>query len=219
MDLLIHALRIRRQLFLRFLTKFQQIVLAAALFVGVATFGIANNASAHVLRQANGTISGVLHIPLSDQPRAGEPSKLNVTFGDKENKFSLVNCICTMTIKQYGKILQTIELKPQMAGAALTSSSTYEFPSLGAFDIIVHAKAKAGEFREFNLAYDVDVESDARAGSTEVVRQDTSPIFLLGAGTLAGIAVFAVAGARDSGRYRPAPIKTAVPKKEPSGKK
>ncbi|MDL2363009.1 MAG: hypothetical protein QFB86_01345 [Patescibacteria group bacterium] len=163
-------------------------------------------ASAHVLKQ-NGNISGVLHVPPTDEPAAGVDTTLYVAFADKSHAFNLTDCECELHIEQNGKNIHEEPIKPQLAGSTLTSQNMFNFPAIGSYVIEVHGHAKNGQFSDFGLAYTVRVTTDSRSSAPVARNQNTTAIGIISIGVLAGIGVFGVAGARDSGRYRKSPNK------------
>lgn len=185
---------------MRFAKSARYLTVGTLLVFGTA-LSLQSNAGAHVLRQGNG-ISALLHIPPIDQPRAGETTDLYVSFGDKNKTFNLQNCRCTVAIEKEDKVLTKLPLKPTLPGATQEGMVTYTFPSVGTYDLAIEGSAVNGQFSKFALPYDVQIASDINVSSTMHKRNINPEIAMISAGLLLGIAVFAVAGARDSGRYR-----------------
>ncbi|MDB5170988.1 MAG: hypothetical protein JWO35_682, partial [Candidatus Saccharibacteria bacterium] len=132
--------------------------LALVLLLAVSVAG--GVAQAHVSKQNNG-ISAELHIPPGDSPKAGEPTRIRISFEDKKGSFRLQDCDCKINLEQSGKVLQTSILEPATKGATLDSFSTITFPRVGVYDIVVTGSSKNGAFPSFKLDYQVRVASGA----------------------------------------------------------
>ncbi|MGC1176474.1 MAG: hypothetical protein WA843_00225 [Candidatus Saccharimonadales bacterium] len=164
-----------------------------------ALFLIGSNgvARAHVLKQDNG-ISGVLHIPPEDNPEAGQPTTLEVSFGDAKNAFSLQHCDCRALVKNNGQLVRTAALRPALAGATLNATTSVQFPVIGVYDVIVEGVPKDGTFHAFQLDYLVRVvggtPSDA-SGSTG------SSVVIVGVGSLIVLCMVAYSAIQRGGRY------------------
>lgn len=186
------------------MAKVSQVILSASLVL-LVMIGASGISRAHELEQDTG-ISGVLHIPPVDEPKAGQQTQLFVSFGDKLDRFNLTDCNCTMTFEKGGKTLQTVPLRPQIAGATLASVTDYEFPSAGDYGISVKGHATNEQFPDFSLPYDVTVENSAENGALSTKKNNSSSVGLLGVGAIALIGVFCYAGIKDGGRYRQQPL-------------
>lgn len=154
-------------------------------------------AQAHVLREDHG-ISGVLHMPPSDEPRANESTDLYISFGDKTGALNLADCNCNLQVSKDGNQLATVPLRPR---AKLSAAGTYTFPTVGVYDVVATGTPKNSAFPAFRLTYIVRVASDVRT-TASLERKNSNTVFLIVSfGVLAGIALLANAGLRDSGRY------------------
>lgn len=152
---------------------------------------------AHVLREDHG-ISGVLHMPPSDEPRANEPTSLNISFGDKNGTLNLADCNCNLQVSKDGKDLAKVPLKPQ---AKLSAAGTYTFPAIGVYDVVVTGTPRNSAFPTFQLTYIVRVASDVRTTASLERKNSNTVLLIVSFGVLAGIALLANAGMRDGGRY------------------
>lgn len=166
--------------------------LGLAIAVGLFTFLLApvttGQVAAHVLKQDH-DISGVLHIAPDDAPVAAEPTVLDVSFGDAKNAFNLTNCDCQVMVKKDTRAVQTVTLRPSLAGSTLNSTATVQFPVIGVYDVIVRGSAKDGSFPAFQLDYPARVATTAggsRASSNNVII-----VVIIGLGGLAILSLFA----------------------------
>lgn len=180
----------------------QYVTLLVLALVMVITVTSAGTASAHVLKQNNG-ISGVLHIPPDDNPKAGEVTTLGISFGDKPGAFSLQDCDCSVAIAQNGKTLQTVTPAPALAGATLDSYSKVTFPSIGVYDIVATGSSKSGAFAKFTLDYVVRVATDVNGGAVPVAKSTSVTPIIIGLGSFGLIAVVAYGAIGQGGRYTP----------------
>jgi hypothetical protein len=190
----------------------RSVLALAAVLVALPGIGL-GTASAHVLKQSNG-ISGVLHIPPDDNPKAGEVTTLGISFGDKTGAFGLQDCDCKVAIAQDGKTLQTVVPVPALEGATLDSYSKVTFPKVGVYDVVATGTSKTGAFPTFKLDYAVRVASAAGgdlASTTASSSTNLTPI-IIGLGTFALIAVVAYGAIGQGGRYAPEPVKTKSPR-------
>ena len=67
-----------------------------------------------------------------DDLHAGQPTELDVSFGNEANTFSLPDCNCRIVVKGNGRVLQTVTPEPYIAGATLDSKATVRFPAAAA---------------------------------------------------------------------------------------
>lgn len=190
-------------------------ILVAGLVLVTGLVAQPGSASAHVLRQNNG-ISGVLHIPPNDDPTAGVPTKLGVSFANKTRNFSLQDCNCTVALQLDGKTVQTATPTPALAGATLDSFSTVTFPQVGVYTVHVTGSSKTNVFPDFTLDYPVRVATDARGGMANVTKTSNGSMtpIIIGLGSFALIAIVAYAAIGEGGRYAPAPepVKSRPPR-------
>jgi hypothetical protein len=147
----------------------------------IATIGIPGLAAAHIHKQDNG-ISGELHIPPEDKPQAHQPTELDIVFGDAANKFSLPDCNCQLSVKQNGRVRQTVQLQPYTSGATFDSKATVQFPAAGVYEVVVQGSAKDGMFQAFQLDYSVSVAANS-ADITSAPHKRTA-LLVIAAGSL-----------------------------------
>lgn len=114
--------------------------------------------SAHELKISNGT-SAVLHVLPDDQPVAGQSSEMDFSFGASKSGFELSACDCgvDVTMDEGKTLVKKLPLTPSAPGATLTSVVPITFTKPGVYDVLVHGKARAGQFKDFSLKYDVTV--------------------------------------------------------------
>ncbi len=173
----------------------------------MAGFGTTGLAAAHVLKQDNGT-SGVLHIPPEDNPQAGQPTELDIAFGNQANAFSLQDCVCKVMIKSNDQVLQTVQLEPYASGATLDSKATVRFPAAGVYDVIISGSAKDGRFHAFQLNYLVRVTGVANAPGTN----NGASVIIISAGSLIILAMIAYSAVKAGQRYQRKPAKPPINK-------
>lgn len=110
--------------------------------------------SAHQL-ETDGTIGAVLHVDPSDDPIATKPSAFYFEFQDRDGKFQIANCLCTVVVSENGKQLDS----EQLAASSLTTSSfTYAFPEKGVYEVqVIGVPQPADAFQPFSLKYSIRV--------------------------------------------------------------
>lgn len=155
-------------------------------------------ASAHVLKEGQG-VSAVLHIPPEDNPVAGQPTELDISFGDKNNNFSLLDCSCQLLIVSGGKVLQKLVPSSALSGATLDSVVTAQFPHVGVYHIIISGSAKDDKFNDFKLDYSVRVASDTNG--TAMKNGNGDEALVVGSGGLIILALLAYRGIVRGGRF------------------
>ncbi len=188
------------------------------ILASVFVFIISGTASAHVLKTSNG-VSGVLHIPPDDNPPAGQPVKLGITFASANHSFNLANCDCSAVVKNNGTAIQTMALRPALDGATVDAEATVEFPAANVYDVFVKGSAKDGSFSAFQLDYVVRV-SGVPAGSQVSASRKGGDILVISAGSLAVLGLVAYTTISYGGRYQPKPAAKPDGKKVPtSGRK
>jgi hypothetical protein len=153
-------------------------------------------ASAHVLKENNG-MSAVLHVPPEDNPIAGEPTELNIAFGDKANAFSLMNCDCQVHIQSDGKTLQTLPAAPALRGATQDSAVNTTFPEGGLYHIIVTGSSRNDSFKNFRLDFLLKVSDDSAHAS-----KPSSEIIIISSGSLIILVMIAYTSISSGGRYK-----------------
>jgi hypothetical protein len=161
-------------------------------------FGAPAVATAHVLKQNNG-ISAVLHIPPEDNPTTGQPTELDIAYGDKTGAFSLMNCDCQVMITSGSKVVQTIKADPALKGATLDSAVTVTFPTAGPYHVIATGKSKDGSFRSFKLDYLIRTSMPASAISAD---KPSAEIIIISAGSLIILAMLAYTSISFGHRYQ-----------------
>jgi hypothetical protein len=165
----------------------------------IVVFGTTSLASAHVLKQDNG-IDGILHIPPEDNPEAGQPTEMDEAFSDQQNRFSLPDCDCMMSVMSNGKVLQKVALQPYFSGSTLDSKATVQFPSIGIYNVSVTGSAKDHKFPNFTLDYLVRVA--VNANGTGATANDGGDVLIIGVGALAILGLFAYTGISAGERYK-----------------
>lgn len=163
----------------------------ASMFVGVLPV------SAHVLKKDNG-VAGVLHIVPDDNPIAGEPTKIGISFSNTQS-FDLGSCNCNVMVQDAGRILQTKQLVPAQEGATLESAATLTFPSMKVYDIVVVGSAKDGSFKDFKLVYSTRIASNTSGVQTS--HGDSSQIIVAAIGSLLILAMVAANNVWQGDRY------------------
>lgn len=109
-------------------------------------------------------IGVVLHVDPVDDPIAGKPSSFFFDFDDRDNKFSLDHCHCTVTIRQNGITLVSEQLRETNISAA---SATYTFPATGVYQIVVNGVPQPqNAFQPFTVSYDIHVNRQVTANLT-----------------------------------------------------
>jgi hypothetical protein len=172
------------------------------MMVSVMLLATGGTASAHVLKEDQG-VSAVLHIPPDDSPAAGEPTELDLSFGDDAHTFSLPDCNCQVIITQGTRtVLRTVP-KPAVEGATLDSIITVTFPEIGVYNVGVTGSAKQGTFHSFKLNYVVRVATVANG--TRTAAGHGGEIAIVGLGSIAILSLLAYTNLHARGRDRPKP--------------
>lgn len=168
---------------------------------------------AHELKNKNG-LSSVLHIAPVDNPKAGEPTKIFVSFADEKNVFNLQNCDCKLGLEQNEKAVQTVPLLPTIPGATVEALASLTFPQVGEYRVVVEGTARDQAFASFRLEYPVRVATaiDGASLPAKSVAQAQSGLIVLtlAAGSLAVLAMIAFISITYRGRYMSVarPVKT-----------
>jgi hypothetical protein len=138
--------------------------------------------SAHIL-ETSGSIGGVIHIDPDDDPIVGLPSTLMFELKDKENKFELQQCDCSV------KIFKNDELIHQ---ELLSSNSLpFIFPEKNIYRIEVSGNPKNQEFSPFHLSYSVRVSREDSANHPQAQQSTSNLIFPL-LMAVGGVVLFAL---------------------------
>lgn len=177
-----------------------QRVTQSLILIMLLVIASSGSVSAHVLKQNNG-ISAVLHVPPEDNPTAGEKVELNIAFGDKTNKFNLMNCNCKVLIQSDGQTINTYDTKPALEGATEAGSVDTVFPKPGIYHVLVTGQSTNDSFQTFRLDYTLRVSADSanRANS----KKPTTEIAIIGVGSILIIGMFAYNGISFGERYKP----------------
>ncbi len=195
----------------------KQSLLSLTLVLVLTTAATSNVAQAHVLKR-NNDISGVLHIPPNDDPKAGEVTIIGVSFADKKGAFSLQDCDCKVELEHNDKVLQTTIPEPALAGATLDSYSKITFPRVGDYHIHASGASKTGAFSSFDLEYQVHVASGVGvAAATKPVSSKSNngaTMLIISIGSFFALAMVAIVAIGRGGRYKT----VTVPSKKPTGK-
>jgi hypothetical protein len=154
-------------------------------------------ASAHVLKENNG-ISAVLHMPPDDDPVAGRPVELDLSFGDDSGHFSLLLCDCELQVSGNGRTIYRAAPRPAVNGANLDSFTMVTFPAAGAYDLHVSGTPRGGNFRPFKFDYVIRVTNPADASS----QGQGLAVLIISAGSLAILVLIAQNGISSGDKYK-----------------
>ena len=136
--------------------------------------------------ETDGNISATLHINPGDDPVYDEPAELIFEFNDKDGRFNIAGCECTVIITEAGKELYNEALVPYNQNlSSLHGRLAFIFPAPDVYQVVVTGKPQAGQqFQAFSLTYNVRVAREP----SRLVR--LTPHFLhLGAGGVFGAVV------------------------------
>lgn len=123
---------------------------------------------AHIL-ESEGSVGAVLHINPDDDPLANNESIIYLEFKDKNNRFQLQNCDCTVTVLKSGEKIHTQSLTPTN-DTENTGTFNYIFPEKNIYKIKVTGKPYQGNsFEDFTFTYDIRV---ARENSDNLTRDN-----------------------------------------------
>ncbi len=167
------------------------------LCIGVS---ISPKVSAHVLKQNNGT-SVILHILPDDNPAAGKPQELDMSFGGSKSGFSLPDCSCMIEIKDSGKSLMRLPLQPAAPGATQTAKISVTFPKAAAYNIIITGASKDGHFLPFKLEYLQRVTPDPALNLTTDNSAAKQEVGLVSIAAIIILFMIALNVVRQSARY------------------
>lgn len=133
---------------------------------------------AHIL-ETDRAISAVMHIDPDDTPTAGSQSALEFEIQDKTGKFSLVNCNCTVSIQEEGKVIYSHTITKQPLPYSFAKPDTYTI-------ILAGFPKTMDAFQRFRLVYTATVEKQP-SFFTQIINFFGRHIFhlLLGVGILA----------------------------------
>lgn len=145
--------------------KEMKLLMAVVCCLAVVTS--AGVASAHVLKQSNG-ISAVLHVTPDDKPVTGQPTKLELAFGDTRDAFSLPDCDCRVSIA-HDETVVFAHPKLQTTGT-LSGVATFTFTKPALYDVLIDGHSRDGAFPDFHLDYDVEV---AQGKTTSIEKRRT----------------------------------------------
>lgn len=109
----------------------------------------------------DGSIGVVLHVDPDDDPIANQNATFHFDFQDRENKFQLDHCQCTVVVMQDGKELASAPLTPATLSIA---SYSYTFLAKGVYAIEVIGVPQPGDaFQPFTVRYSQRVARDGTA--------------------------------------------------------
>ena len=169
-----------------------RLTLLQFLMLGIIVTLVPGLAAAHVLRQDHG-VAAELHIPPDDHPIAGQPTRLEVSFGDSQDVFKLTDCTCRLQVFASGKTIQSRILEPAQPDSTLDSTTTVQFPSIATYQVVITGNSKTGRFSNFTLDYPVRVAASTTSPSPASSTADK--ILLIGTGVLV-VTVLVAAGVR-----------------------
>lgn len=152
---------------------------------------------AHELEQDNG-ISAVLHIPPDDNPVAAKKTQINIAYGDKNKKFSLKKCSCTISVVRNEHVLSSVPARPALPGSSLDSAVEVVFPSKGQYEIRASGKAIDNSFAEFQVEFPVKITQS----SIDTKAKAAFAIMILAAGTILINIVIAYSFISKGNRYK-----------------
>ncbi len=142
-------------------------------------------ASAHQLA-TDKNIGVVLHVDPNDNPIATQSSGFYFDFSDRDNKFQLASCLCSVSIKQNGQELTTEQLSSTNLS---TASFQYVFPTPGVYQVqVVGVPQSAHSFQPFSVSYDVRV-TDATSGTAAQVPDWAWALIVLAGACLVALAI------------------------------
>jgi hypothetical protein len=107
---------------------------------------------------------------------AGSPASFYFEIKDRQNKFSPLQCTCTVDLKtQTGQLLHTEQLFTESSSAGLsTPLLEYTFASGGVYRVTLSGSPKSpGAFQPFSVNYDVRVEGAGAMDAHESGVSDT----------------------------------------------
>jgi hypothetical protein len=118
-------------------------------------------ASAHVLK-SDGAIGVLFHVDPDDDPYVGQPANLHFQIKDKDNKFALADCNCTVSILKQGNQIFSSSLNSLDAKTSIYSAGvSYTFTEKAVYTVVLKGSPKAsGAFQPFSVQYDVRISRE-----------------------------------------------------------
>lgn len=130
--------------------------------------------SAHIL-ETDGVIGAVLHIDPEDDPIVGQSTGMFFELKDKQGKFRLKDCDCSLVISEQNKQIYTEKLYQNSDDPNPTASFT--FPQKDVYTLqLIGKPAEGSQFQPFALSYVIRVSRDTPAARS---KPQTSPIIIL----------------------------------------
>lgn len=170
------------------------VLLAAAMLL--ATGWPSALASAHIL-ESDGPVSAVMHMPPDDNPQAGKPIDVNLSFSSTDGNFTLINYDTKLRIERDGRLLDEAEVS-RKEGYEREASGEVEVAEPGAYTLVVAGTPQSAG-RSFTLRYTIRVsggENRTRPGADFWIISAT-------AWSLLGVVAYRMVSS--SGRYRDKP--------------
>ena len=182
--------------------KIKSIVLVLIISAITALPMLGHPVQAHILNQDNG-IYAILHIDPDDNPQAGTPTILLLTFGANDGTFVLGDCACNVSVQSNNQTIYKTSPVPAFVGSSYQAISKVTFPSIGIYQLTVNGSSKTHKFPNFSLNYVVRVSTSSQV-PTKVADISLVVIFSI-AGAVIFILVAMVAiinGGRYSGKQK-----------------
>jgi hypothetical protein len=173
----------------------RKLLLAAMLVLLLGTqSGVA---FAHVLKTDNG-VSAVLHIDPDDNPIAGVPTTLSLTYGTDKGSFQLGDCSCGVRVIENNKGVATTHVQPAYFGSAAEGNAIVTFPDIGIYNVIVSGSAADHSIPTFSMNYLVRVASSA----TSTTNKSNSQIVIISLASLIAVGIVAKVQIERGNRYK-----------------
>ncbi len=141
-------------------------VLVTAATVVLLTAGWSSDTvSAHIL-ESDGPVSAVMHMPPDDNPQAGKPIDVNLSFSSTDGNFTLINYDTKLRIERDGQLLDQADVT-RKDGYEREASGEVEVAEPGAYTLVVAGTPQSAG-RSFTLRYTIRVsggENRTRPGA------------------------------------------------------
>lgn len=112
-----------------------QVMTAVATTMLLSAGWSSGTASAHIL-ESDGPVSAVMHMPPDDNPRAGKPIDVNLSFSSTDGKFTLINYDTKLRIERDGQLLDQADVT-RKDGYEREASGEIEVAEPGAYTLVV----------------------------------------------------------------------------------
>lgn len=155
-------------------------------------------ASAHIL-ESDGPVSAVMHMPPDDNPQAGKPIDVNLSFSSTDGSFTLINYDTKLRIERDGQLLDQADVT-RKDGYEREASGEVEVAEPGAYTLVVAGTPQSAG-RSFTLRYTI------RVGGGENRTRPGADFWIIGitAWNLLGIVAYRMI--TSGRRYRDKPLK------------